>query len=81
MQYPEKSNICKANIFHQNKLDHQLLDQSFSQNFSKYQKYVVSRVILGSLFSELKVQLLTARLFKAHPKLIPENEGKNEFAT
>ena len=35
MQYAEKINIWKIDLLHQNKLDHQLFLQIFSQVFEK----------------------------------------------
>ena len=47
--------MCKTDLFYQNKHDHQLFLQSFSQFFEKL-KYVVSKAVSGAL----KVALLRA---------------------
>ena len=43
-------------------------------------KHVVSRAVSGALSEALKVSLLRTLTVKAHRKMIPENEGKNEYA-
>ena len=43
-------------------------------------KYVDSRNVSGALLGALKVALLRSMTSKAHSKMIPGNEGKNEFA-
>ena len=56
-EHVKKENICKIDLFHQHKLDHQLF-LHFLATFLK--KYVVSRVVSGALLGAIKVALLRA---------------------
>ena len=58
MQHAEKRNICKINLLHQNKVDHQLFLQILVTLLRNSKKYVVSRVVPGAHSGALKVALL-----------------------
>ena len=56
----EKENMCKTNLFYQNKHDHQLFLQILVKFLRNSMKYVVSRAVSGALSGGLKVTLLRA---------------------
>ena len=56
----EKENMCKTNLFYQNKHDHQLFLQILVKFLRNSMKYVVSRAVSGALSGGLKVALLRA---------------------
>ena len=49
--------------------------------FRNSAKYVVSKVDSGALSGALRIAFLRALTIQVHSKIIPESEGKNEFAT
>ena len=65
------------------KLIHSIKINLITNFFSKFLVKVLRNSIIyvsGALLGALKVALLRALTFKAHSKMIPENEGKNKFA-
>ena len=56
----EKGNVCKTDLFYQNKHDHQLFLQILVKFLRNSINYVVSMAVSGALSGALKVALLRA---------------------
>ena len=60
-----KKNICKINLFHQNKPDHQLLHEILVRFLRNSIKYIVSRVVSRAFSGAQKFALLTAMIIQS----------------
>ena len=54
----EKEDVCKTDLFYQNKHDQQLFSKFLVRFFRNSIKYVVSRAVSGVLSGALKIALL-----------------------